>query len=35
MIDGAGLRAVAGPVALLAGTAAVTFFAALRIFRWK
>lgn len=35
MIDGAGLRAVARPVALLAGTSAVTFFAALRVFRWK
>jgi ABC-2 type transport system permease protein len=35
MIDGAGLGAVAGPVALLAGTAAVTFLAALRVFRWK
>jgi ABC-2 type transport system permease protein len=35
MIDGAGLRAIAGPLSLLAGTAAVSFFAALRLFRWK
>ncbi|HZR11357.1 MAG TPA: ABC transporter permease [Myxococcales bacterium] len=35
MIDGAGPRAVAAPLALLAGTAAVSFFAALRVFRWK
>jgi ABC-type multidrug transport system permease subunit len=35
MIDGGGLRAVAFQVALLAGTAAVTFVAALRFFRWK
>jgi len=35
MIDGAGPRAVAAPLALLAGTAAVSFFAALHVFRWK
>jgi ABC-type polysaccharide/polyol phosphate export permease len=35
MIEGAGLRGIAAPVALLAGTAAVTFFAALRVFRWR
>ena len=35
MIEGGGLRAVAAQVALLAGTAAVTFVAALRLFRWK
>ena len=35
MIDGAGVVAVAGQVGLLALTAAVTFFAALRVFRWR
>ena len=35
MIEGAGLRAIAAQAALLAGTAAVTFFAALRLFRWR
>ncbi len=35
MIDGGGLRAVAPQVALLAATAAVTFGAALRVFRWR
>jgi ABC-2 type transport system permease protein len=35
MIDGAGIGAVAGPCALLAGTTAVTFVAALRLFRWR
>ncbi|HTO97201.1 MAG TPA: ABC transporter permease [Myxococcales bacterium] len=35
MIDGAGLGAIGGQVALLAATAALTFFAALRLFRWK
>jgi ABC-2 type transport system permease protein len=35
MIDGAGLTAVAGQLGLLAGIALVTFFAALRLFRWR
>jgi ABC-type multidrug transport system permease subunit len=35
MIDGAGPRAVAGPAALLALMAAVSFALALRIFRWR
>ena len=35
MIDGAGLRAVAGPAALLAVMAAISFALALRIFRWR
>jgi ABC-type polysaccharide/polyol phosphate export permease len=35
MIDGAGPRGVAIPCAILAGTAAVTFAAALRFFRWR
>jgi ABC-2 type transport system permease protein len=35
MIDGAGLRGVAVPCAILAGTGAVTFAAALRLFRWR
>ena len=35
MIDGAGLTAVAGQIGLLAGIALVTFFAALRLFRWR
>ena len=35
MIDGAGTAAVAGQLALLAFTAAVTFIAALRLFRWR
>lgn len=35
MIDGAGLRAILGPVALLAGLALVSFAAALRMFRWR
>jgi ABC-type multidrug transport system permease subunit len=34
MIDGAGPRGVAIPCALLAATSAVTFAAALRLFRW-
>ena len=34
MIEGAGMASVAGQCALLAGTAAVTFVAALRLFRW-
>ncbi len=35
MIDGAGARGVAIPCAILAATAAVTFAAALRLFRWR
>ncbi|HYS09875.1 MAG TPA: ABC transporter permease [Myxococcales bacterium] len=35
MIDGAGVRAVAMQCALLAGTAALSFAAALRFFRWR
>ena len=35
MIDGAGVRAIGAQIALLAATAAVTFLAALRLFRWK
>ena len=35
MIDGAGFSAIAGPLALLAGIALVTFAAALRLFRWR
>ena len=35
MIDGAGLRAVLAPVALLAGIAAVCFAVALKVFRWR
>ena len=35
MIEGAGVTAVAGQCALLAGTAAVSFAAALRLFRWR
>jgi ABC-type multidrug transport system permease subunit len=35
MIEGGGLRAVAGQIALLAGIAAAAFLAALRLFRWK
>ncbi|HET7784880.1 MAG TPA: ABC transporter permease [Myxococcales bacterium] len=35
MIDGAGVRGVLSQVALLAGTAAVTFALALRLFRWR
>jgi hypothetical protein len=35
MIDGAGPRGVAGPAALLAAIAAVSFAAALRLFRWR
>ena len=35
MIDGAGLRGIAFPIALLLGTAAVSFAAALRFFRWR
>jgi len=35
MIDGAGLTAVAGQIGLLAGIALATFFAALRLFRWR
>jgi len=35
MIDGAGPRGVAGPSALLAGVALISFAAALRLFRWR
>ena len=35
MIDGAGPRGVAIPCAILAATGAVTFAAALRLFRWR
>ena len=35
MIDGAGLRALARPIALLAGVAVVSFGIALRVFRWR
>jgi ABC-type multidrug transport system permease subunit len=35
MIDGAGLRQILGPVALLAGIAVVSFAAALKLFRWR
>jgi ABC-2 type transport system permease protein len=35
MIDGAGVSGIAGPLALLAGVAVVTFAAALRLFRWR
>ena len=35
MIEGAGLAAVAGQIGLLTVIAAVTFFAALRLFRWR
>ena len=35
MIDGAGPRALFAPLALLAGIAAVTFGAALKLFRWR
>ena len=35
MIDGAGLRAISGSLALLAGIAAVSFALALRLFRWR
>ena len=35
MIDGAGLTAVAGQIGLLAGITLATFFAALRLFRWR
>src|SRR5438132_1654409 len=35
MLDGAGLPAVAGQIGLLAGIALATFFAALRLFRWR
>jgi ABC-type multidrug transport system permease subunit len=35
MIDGAGLRQILGPVALLAGIALVSFAAALKLFRWR
>ncbi len=35
MIDGTGARGVAIPCAILAATAAVTFAAALRLFRWR
>jgi len=35
MIDGAGLRQIAGPMALLAGIAVVSFTLALRLFRWR
>jgi ABC-2 type transport system permease protein len=35
MIDGAGLRAVAPQTLILAGTAALTFAVALRLFRWR
>ena len=35
MIDGGGIRAVATQCALLAGTGAISFVAALRLFRWR
>jgi ABC-type multidrug transport system permease subunit len=35
MIDGAGLRAVAAPSALLAGVTVLGFALALRLFRWR
>ena len=35
MLDGAGALALGGPIGLLAGWAAVSFFAALRLFRWQ
>ena len=35
MIEGAGLPAILGPVALLATIAAVSFALALRFFRWR
>jgi len=35
MIDGAGLRVILGPIALLAGLAVVSFAVALRLFRWR
>lgn len=35
MIDGAGVTAIAGQIALLGATTAATFFAALRLFRWR
>ena len=35
MIDGAGVRALAAPIGLLAGIAVVSFAVALRIFRWR
>jgi len=35
MIDGAGLTAVAGRISLLAGIALASFYAALRLFRWR
>jgi ABC-type multidrug transport system permease subunit len=35
MIDGAGLRGVAAPAAVMAGWGIVSFAAALRIFRWR
>jgi ABC-type multidrug transport system permease subunit len=35
MIEGGGVRAIAVQLALLSATAAVTFVAALRLFRWK
>ena len=35
MIDGAGLQALAAPLVLLAGIAAVSFTIALRVFRWR
>jgi len=35
MTDGAGLGAIAGPLALLAGIAAASFALALKLFRWR
>ena len=35
MIDGAGVAGIASQLALLAATAALSFFAALRLFRWS
>jgi ABC-type multidrug transport system permease subunit len=35
MIDGAGVRAIAGQLGLLTATAALTFGIALRLFRWR
>ena len=35
MIDGAGVTGIAGQIALLGVTTAATFFAALRLFRWR
>jgi ABC-2 type transport system permease protein len=35
LIDGAGPRAIAAPVGILAGYALLSFAVALRIFRWR